>query len=55
MKTIRCLRQVLDTGEIYLRHGETAIVAEAEAARLLAAGHVAIVPEAQPATPATES
>jgi hypothetical protein len=55
VKTIRCLRPILDTGEIYLRRGETAIVAEAEAARLLAAGHVEIVPAAQPKTTAPKS
>lgn len=52
MKTVLCLRQTLDTGEIYLRRGETAVVSEAEAARLLAAGHVEIVPAAQPETSA---
>ena len=43
MKTIRCLRKILHVGDLYLRKGETAEVAEELAAALVKAKHVELV------------
>lgn len=39
MKTIRCLRNVLHDGDLYLRKGETATVPAERADRLISAKH----------------